>query len=163
MVFGFLGLTILTSFIGFNSSTSLHTNAEFKESVLKPNHTEGELVIIINASNPVAVMTASQVKLTYLRKINKRWKEINKNIVPIDRKSDNEIRKSFMKEVLQMSSDEMSRYFTEREYQNAEAPPIKLTSDDDIIDYVSNNIGAIAFVSKSSLKGDNKVKVVLSL
>ncbi len=123
----------------------------------------GEVVVILNSSNPVVAMTASQVKLTYLRKINKRWKEINKNIVPIDRKSDNEIRKSFLKDVLQMSSDEMSRYFTEREYQNAEAPPVKFSTEEEIIDYVENNIGAIAFVSKSSIKSGSKVKIVLSL
>jgi ABC-type phosphate transport system substrate-binding protein len=122
-----------------------------------------ELAIIVNAENPVTTMTASQVKLTYLRKINKRWKELNKNIMPVDRKSDNEVRKAFLKEIVQLSSDEMARYFTEREYQNAEAPPVKLSSDEEIIEYVENNIGAIGFVSKSSVKSSNKVKVVLSL
>jgi hypothetical protein len=131
IVFSVLGLAFLSSFIGYNSHNELNKNFEYGAPYLKSNNTEGDLVIIINAANPVVTMTASQVKLTYLRKINKRWKELNKNIVPIDRKSDNEIRKSFMKDVLQMSSDVMSRYFTESEYLNAEAPPIKLSRDDD--------------------------------
>ena len=127
------------------------------------NKTNGELVVIINSGNPVVTMTASQVKLTYLRKINKRWKELNKNIVPLDRKSDNEMRKTFLKEILQLTSDEMSRYFTEREYQNAEAPPLKFTTDNEIVDYVENNIGAIGYVSKSAVTGNSKVKIVFSL
>ncbi len=108
-------------------------------------------------------MTNSQVKLIYLRKINKRWKELNKNILPVDRKGDSETRKVFLKEVLQMTSDEMTRYFTEREYQNAEAPPVKLPTDNEIVDYVESNVGAIGFVNKSAVKAGSKVKIVLSL
>jgi ABC-type phosphate transport system substrate-binding protein len=118
-------------------------------------------VMIVNDANPVSVQTASQVKLTYLRKINKRWKELNKNVVPVDNKGNSECRKSFLANVLAMSADDMGRFFTEREYQNAEAPPIKVDSDAAAIDYVENNPGAIAFVSKSSVKSGQKVKVVL--
>lgn len=120
------------------------------------------MCIIVNAENPVSTLTASQVKLTYLRKINKRWKELNKNIVPVDAKTNGEGRKKFLTEVLDMTQDELTRYFTEREYQNAEAPPMKLTTDEEILAFVSNNIGAIAFVPKSLVKPESKVKIVLS-
>jgi ABC-type phosphate transport system substrate-binding protein len=122
-----------------------------------------EVCVIVNAENPLATLTASQVKLAYLRKINKRWKELNKNIVPVDRKSDTDSRKKFLKDVLQMSADEVSRYFTEREYQNAEAPPVKLASDDEVVSFVENNIGAIGFVPKSAIKSGSKVKIVLTM
>ena len=59
-----------------------------------------ETVVIVNVENPTANLTASQVKLTYLRKINKRWKELNKNIVPVDRKGDSDSRKKFLTTVL---------------------------------------------------------------
>ena len=131
--------------------------------ISSPNATQSDLAVIVNADNPVATLTASQVKLTYLRKINKRWKELNKNIVPLDRKTDSESRKGFLKEVLQMTSDDFSRYFTEREYQNAEAPPVKFGSDDEVIDYVENNIGAIGYVSKGAIKSGSKVTIVFSL
>jgi ABC-type phosphate transport system substrate-binding protein len=122
-----------------------------------------DFVVIVNAANPVTTLSASQVKLTYLRKINKRWKELNKNILPIDRKNDIEIRKLFLKDVLQMSPDELSRYYTEREYQNAEAPPVKLSSDAEVIAYVESNIGAIGYVNKASVQNNNKVKIVFGL
>jgi ABC-type phosphate transport system substrate-binding protein len=120
----------------------------------------GDIVVIINAENPVSALTVSQVKLTYLRKINRRWKEINKNILPVDRKTESDLRKSFLKDVLQMSADELSRYYTEREYQNAEAPPVKLSSDAEVIAYVESNIGAIAYVNKNAIQNNAKVKVV---
>lgn len=119
-----------------------------------------DMVVIVNAANPVPTMTQGQVKLTYLRKINKRWKELNKNIVPVDRKADVDPRKLFLRDVIQMSSDEVNRYFTEREYQNAEAPPVKLGSDEEIQAYVDANVGAIGYVRKSSLSPKYKVKTV---
>jgi ABC-type phosphate transport system substrate-binding protein len=121
-----------------------------------------ETVVIVNAANPATSLSASQIKLIYLRKINKRWKEINKNIVPVDRKGEADSRKKFLQDILQMTSDEVTRYFTEREYQNAEAPPVKFGSDNEILDFVQANPGAIGFVPKSAVKSDNKVKILLS-
>ena len=127
---------------------------------MSPNASQ-EFVVIVNEANPVQNMTASQVKIIYLRKINKRWKEINKNIVPVDRKGDPDVRKTFLKDILDLTSDDFSRYFTEREYQNAEPPPIKVASDIEAIEYVESNVGAIAYVSKASIVSA-KVKVVFS-
>ena len=47
--------------------------------------TSQEMVIIINSENPSAALSLAQVKYTYMRKLTKRWKELNKNIVPVDR------------------------------------------------------------------------------
>ena len=125
-----------------------------------PAANQENMVIIVNEANTVQPMTASQVKLTYLRKINKRWKEINKNIVPVDRKGDPEIRKRFLKEILDLTNDEFTRHFTEREYSNAEPSPIKVSTDAEAIDYVENNVGAIAYVTKSSIVAGAKVKIL---
>ena len=131
----------------------------FASSFVSKNAGDG-FVVIVNAANTTPDLTASQVKLIYLRKINKRWKEISKNIVPVDKKGDSESRTSFVKDVLNMTSADLSRYYTEKEYQCAEAAPTKLNSDEDIVQFVSNNVGAIGFVSKSAVKGN--VKVVFS-
>jgi ABC-type phosphate transport system substrate-binding protein len=122
-----------------------------------------EVVVIINSENPSGDLSVAHVKYTYMRKLTKRWKDLNKNIIPVDRNGDSEIRKKFLKDVLQMTSDEFTRYFTERAYQYTEAPPVKLNSDAEIIAFVESNLGAIAFVPKSAIKSDNKVKVILTL
>ena len=62
-----------------------------------------------------------------------------------------------------MSNDEVVRYFTEREYQNAEAPPVKFGTDDEIVAFIESNPGAIGYVSKSSVKAGSKVKILLTL
>ena len=120
------------------------------------------IVVIVNEANPVAAMTASQVKMIYTRKISRRWKELNKNVLPVDRKGEPEVRKSFAKDVLQMTLTAMDQYFSEREYQNQEPSPVKLASDAEVVKYVEDNPGAIGYVMKSSI-GGSKVKIILTV
>ncbi len=117
------------------------------------------VVVIVNATNVTAALTKSEVKLIYLRKINKRWPGINKNIIPVDRKGMPETKKVFLSKLLNMSEQDMNRYFTEREYMNAELPPQTFANDAEIIDFVADNIGAIGYVNLSSINAENKLKV----
>jgi len=119
------------------------------------------LVVIVNSHNSTDKLTKSEVKLIYLRKITKRWNSINKNIVPVDRKDSPDIRKDFLNTVLGMTDDELERYFTEQTYKYEDLPPIQLSSDAEVIDFVGKNIGAIGYVSINSVSSDNSsVKVI---
>ena len=124
----------------------------------KPGDT-GDPVIIINIENTTSTLTKSQVKLIYLRTINRRWKGLNKNIAPVDRAGLPEIKSKFLASYLEMTADEMNRYFTEREYQNAEMPPVTLNSDKEVLEFVENNIGAIGYVDSNSLIGVDISKI----
>jgi ABC-type phosphate transport system substrate-binding protein len=119
------------------------------------------LVVIVNSGNSTDKLTKSEVKLIYLRKITRRWNSINKNIIPVDRKDSPEIRKDFLNTVLGMSEDELERYFTEQTYKYEDLPPLQLTSDAEVIDFVSKNIGAIGYVNVNSISIDNSaIKVI---
>ncbi|MCB0489019.1 MAG: hypothetical protein R2820_15700 [Cyclobacteriaceae bacterium] len=122
-----------------------------------------EIAVIINKENVVDKLTEGEVKLYWLRKIKKRWPDINKNIKPADRKSKCEEQDSFYEKVLGMSSSDVETYFTQKQYENAEKPQDKFASDSAIIDFVAQEVGAIGFVNVSSLSADakSKVKVVL--
>ncbi len=126
---------------------------------------DGRIAIIVNNDNPAEKLTAGEAKLYWLRKIKKRWPETNKNILPVDRKAKCAERDAFYAKILNMSADDVESYFSNRQYQNAEKPQDKFTSDSEIIEFVSKEIGAIGFVSQSALSGDakSKVKVVLTI
>lgn len=126
---------------------------------------DGRIAVIVNNDNPVEKLTAGEAKLYWLRKIKKRWPETNKNILPVDRKTKCAERDAFYAKILNMSADDVESYFSNRQYQNAEKPQDKFTSDSEIIEFVSKEIGAIGFVSQSALSGDakSKVKVVLTI
>jgi ABC-type phosphate transport system substrate-binding protein len=129
-------------------------------SSFSPFSPDTKYVIIVNSENTTSDLTASKAKLIFLRKITKRWKELNKNIVPVDRIGEVPIRTAFLNKILKMSSTDLYRYFTEREHKNATAAPSRLRSDEEVVKYVEANIGAIGYVKKSSVKGN--VKVVLN-
>lgn len=123
------------------------------------------IVVIVNNGNPVEKLSASEAKLYWLRKVKKRWPTINKNILPADRKTNCEERQAFYSKVLNMSADDVESYFSNRQYQNAEKPQDKFNTDAEVIEFVSNEAGAIGFVSASSLTASNKgkVKVILTI
>jgi len=125
----------------------------------------GDLVIIVNRENPIASLSASEVKLYFLRKLKKRWPEINKNIHPVDRKTKCAEQEAFYSKVLGMTAAEVEQYFTNRQLQNAERPQEKFTSDSDVINFVESEPGAIGYINARSLSGDvrARVKVMLEL
>jgi ABC-type phosphate transport system substrate-binding protein len=122
-----------------------------------------ELSIIVNKENTVEKLTTAEVKLYWLRKIKKRWPDLNKNIKPVDRKSGNPEQDAFYKKVLGMSAADVETYFSQRQYESAEKPQDKFPSDAAIIDFVAEEAGAIGFVNTSSLSAEAKAKVKVVL
>ncbi len=124
-----------------------------------------EISVIVNKENPVSTLSAGEAKLYWLRKIKKRWPELNKNIKPVDRKSKCMEQDVFYSKVLNMTSTDVESYFSQKQYESAEKPQDKFPNDDAIIGFVSEEQGAIGFVNSSSLNAEskNKVKVVLTI
>lgn len=118
-----------------------------------------DILIIVNKENTVGNLSASEVKLYWLRKIKKRWPEINKNIRPADYKSKNSAQTIFYSKVLGMSSTDVETYFTQKQYESAEKPQDKFSSESELINFVANEIGAIGFVSAGSLSASDREKV----
>ncbi len=122
-----------------------------------------EIAIIVNKENPVAKLSAGEVKLYWLRKIKKRWPELNKNIKPVDRSSKNPEQDAFYDKILGMSAADVETYFNARQYESGEKPQDKFPSDAAIIDFVAAEAGALGFVNAASLtpEAKSKVKIVL--
>lgn len=147
-----IGTTLLLSFTAFTTKTAFSVEGT-------------EIAVIINKDNPIASLSASEAKLYFLRKIKKRWTEINKNIRPVDRKNKCAEQEAFYSKILGMNASEVETYFVTRQYQNAEKPQDKFASDKEIIDFVGEEAGAIGYINVASLTAEakNKVKVVLTI
>jgi len=132
----------------------------------KMNTTGGtNIVIVINKDNPVTTLSASEAKLYWLRKVKKRWPDINKNIRPADFKSKNAAQETFYSKVLGMTASDVETYFTQKQYESAEKPQDKFGSESDLINFVASEPGAIGFIDASKLSAADKerVKVVLTV
>jgi len=121
------------------------------------------IAVIVNKGNPISLLTASEVKLYYLRRIKKRWPVINKNIRPADQKKHSDERDAFYA-LLGLTEFEVEQYFVTKQLQNAERPPDKFSTEADLINFVEDEIGAIGYIKASSVTPElmEKVKVVLT-
>lgn len=137
----------------------LHLSFDFQPGVAVES-----IVIIVNKDNPVTTLTASEVKLYYLRRIKKRWPEINKNIRPADRKKKCNERDA-MYSILGLSDTQIEQYFVNKQLQNAERPPDKFATESEMITFVAEEIGAIGYIKASAVTPDvlAKVKIVFTL
>jgi ABC-type phosphate transport system substrate-binding protein len=122
-----------------------------------------EIAIIINASNPVEKLSGELVKNYWLRRFVKRWKENNTGILPVDRKNKCLERDTFYKHILGLPPDDVEAYLSARQYQNGDSPMQKFMSDQEIINYVSQQPGAIGYVNAASVGKDSGVKTILTV
>jgi ABC-type phosphate transport system substrate-binding protein len=123
------------------------------------------IVVIVNKENPINSLTASEVKLYYLRKIKKRWPGINKNIRPAELKRKNPERDVFYKTILGMIDDEVVQYFMNKQIQNAEPPQDKFFTEAELINFIADEPGAISYVKESSLTPEMmaRIKIVYTI
>ena len=118
-----------------------------------------ELAIIVNKENTISTLSESEVKLYWMRKIKKRWPDINKNIRPADFKSKNAAQTTFYSKVLGLTAADVETYFTQKQYDNAEKPQDKFASESEMINFVGSEVGAIGFVNAASLSDADKARV----
>ncbi len=123
------------------------------------------VLIIVNKDNPIEKLSMAEVKLYWLRKVKKRWPEINKNIRPVDRKNKSSEQESFYKKVLKMEANDVEAYFNQRQYESAEKPQDKFSNDRDIVQFVSEQEGSIGYINANYLDSDlkSKVKIVAKI
>ncbi|MFY0686584.1 MAG: hypothetical protein JXQ90_05440 [Cyclobacteriaceae bacterium] len=122
-----------------------------------------ETVIIVNNDNPVETMKSIEVKLYYMRKVKQVWPDLGEQIVPVGSSVDSPARKLFLSKIMKLSSKQLDAYFKQRQFANGEALPPALGSDEEIIKYVSENKGAIGYVSQAAFSASGGVvKSVLS-
>src|SRR6185369_5985877 len=122
-----------------------------------------EIAIIINASNPIDKLSTELIKNFWLRRFVKRWKESNTGILPVDRKNKCVERDIFYKYILGLEPEVVEAYFSARQYQNDDRPMQKFMNDADVINYVSNESGAIGYVNAASVGKNSGVKVILTV
>ncbi len=121
----------------------------------------GELVVIVNDSNPVNVMTRAEVRKHFLND-KARW-DFGHKVRPADCKYDDAVRNAFLSSVLGMTDIEIERFWIEQQYVKGAKPPATLDDDSSVMRFVAKFDGAISFVGRASLAGANGVKEVLTV
>lgn len=114
--------------------------------------------VIVNRDNPAASLSRIEAKQFFLKKRD-RWSD-SQRVVPVDIQGPNETRASFLAGVLQMNETGIRRHWIEMMYQRAIMPPAKVNTEEQAIKFVSQNKGAIGFVSIGKLSTSDRIKAV---
>jgi ABC-type phosphate transport system substrate-binding protein len=131
--------------------------------ILAPEARAGEMVVIVNKQNPTPDLNAKQAKNYFMRVIGE-WKNGEK-VRSVDQSGGGAVRDAFLAKLVGMSAGEFERYWIEKQYANAENPPLKAPDEATVIKLVATMKGSIGYVSKDAFAAskNDAVKAVLTV
>jgi ABC-type phosphate transport system substrate-binding protein len=105
-------------------------------------------VLIANAANPASELSSDTVARFYLKK-SRKWPD-GRTVVPVDQSATSPVRTTFTREVLGRSMGEMRDYWLKQTLSGADVPPLTRGADAEVIEFVAQDEGAIAYVSAAA-------------
>lgn len=111
-----------------------------------------EFVLIANAANPASELRLEAVARFYLKK-SRKWPD-GHPVVPVDQSATSPVRTTFTREVLGRTMGEMRDYWLKQTLSGADVPPVSRGADAEVIEFVAQEPGAIAYVSSATMLPD---------
>ncbi len=101
--------------------------------------------VIVNASNPVESLSVVAVSDLFLKRTT-RWSN-GSPVAPVDLPATSALREEFSREVLGRSAFAVEAYWNKLIYSGQAVPPLTKHSEAEVMAYVKDNPGAVAYVS----------------
>jgi ABC-type phosphate transport system substrate-binding protein len=117
-----------------------------------------EFKVIVNADNPVGILTPEDVSRLFLRK-TPTWYN-GQPVLPVDQAQHSAARAAFLREIHQKNEQALDAYWRQQVFTGKAVPPLVLGSDAEVIDFVRRNPTAVGYVSAGAALGP-EVKVVI--
>src|SRR5262245_38679713 len=112
--------------------------------------------VVVNTANTTASLKRGDVADMFLGKTSK-WPDGGK-VVPVDQSAVSPVRAAFTKQVLGKNVDGVVNYWQQAVFSGRGVPPKAKGSDQEVVDFVSANAGAVGYVSAETPA--DKVKVL---
>lgn len=116
----------------------------------------GELVMIVNKTNPITDISAELLKNFYTGE-EITWPG-GERVALVELKDDNRLTAYFSDTILHMSLQRKSKMWAVKAFGSDVRPPYKYSSEAAVVGFVSSNPNAMGYVSPGSV--DNTVKIV---
>lgn len=113
--------------------------------------------VIVNAANPVSVMTKAQISNLFLKKTT-TW-ENGRKVLPVDQADSASVRKSFSNLVHGRNAQVVLSYWQQQIFSGRGVPPVEKSSDHEVLAYVQQNADAVGYVTAGT-PGIEEVKVI---
>ena len=114
------------------------------------------LYIVVNTSNSIDSISLDQLN----RIFSKKSKTFENGVpaLPIAQKNSRQVTVYFNKVVMKKNAQQLKYYWSRKMFSGSSKPPKSLSSDTEVVKFVSSLKNAIGYVSK--LPEDNNVKVI---
>jgi len=121
--------------------------------------TQAGISVIVSPDNETSSMSKEEVARLFLKK-SKSFKSGEK-AEPFDQGKGNDARISFYKNVVGKGPSQLMAYWSRMIFTGKGTPPKELDDNENVINFVSNNINAIGYIDASFV--DSRVKVLLTV
>ena len=116
-----------------------------------PSAAQGPQVrIIVHADNPVSEISSKELGKIFLgkSKLWETWREHGESIriQPVDQAAKSELRNTFSNDVLGSDTNRIRSYWHRQVFSGQGVPPEEMSSDEEVLDFVRLNPGAIGYV-----------------
>ncbi len=113
--------------------------------------------VVVNRANPVSSISKDELSRLFLKK-TVQW-EHGEPVVVVDLPAESEARIAFSEAIHGRSVNRIKAYWQQLIFSGRAVPPTELSSDEEVLDFVSNNENAIGYVSGYAAIGGN-IKVI---
>jgi len=114
-----------------------------------------ELVVVVNPSNDTRQMTRSEVIDLFMGKYV-AFPDGSK-AVAVDLNKEQQSKKEFYQRLLGRSLASVNAYWSRLKFTGRVKPPVSLSSEEEVIQYIKNTPNAIGYIPKSMLTNNLKV------
>jgi ABC-type phosphate transport system substrate-binding protein len=116
--------------------------------------------VIVNAANPTKQLSKQELSQLFLKKI-KQWKDYNETALPVELMDTSPVRESFSEIVHEREVASIKAYWQKRIFSGRGVPPEEKKTDEEVLKYISENPGAVGYVSEAtSIEEYQNVKVL---
>ncbi|HEY9135142.1 MAG TPA: phosphate ABC transporter substrate-binding protein [Pseudomonadales bacterium] len=118
------------------------------------------IAVVVNADNPTDMLSKESAARLFLKKDTSFKTGLKAE--PIDHSNESQLRKKFYTEVANKNPSQMISYWSRMIFTGKAAPPRSVGNDDEeVINAIMNNSGAIGYIDTRSV--DKRVKVLLTV
>lgn len=121
-------------------------------------HAQKDILIIVNANNPVERLSPFQISEMYLKK-NRTWNN-GESVRFFDRNDESSTRREFLNKFIKRSSRDIDQYWIGQKLYTGNSAPVQVTSDSMAISLVSRFPGAIGYISPENYQENKGIKKV---
>ena len=130
-----------------------------EESSYKAAVSQGEIALSVISNSKGAPSEISMSKLkTVFRGEQQRWKDGTKVTLAL-MKTNTPVGDEIAKRLLGMTSKELNKYFLAQVFQGKMSSPQFFDSEEELITYIKNNVGAIGILGSKNTGGLNPILV----